>query len=119
MPTQLEQEISTELPVPQTGFPQGDAPTTEQVYISQASKQTRRQRPSPLVWRFTVVAGDSIVLAGSLAAALALLAPSYAGFNVSNSPFGLLHAPIMWLFLVIASWSIAVSIIQAQELQCI
>ena len=119
MPTQLEQEISTELPVPQIGFPQGDASTTEQVYISQASKQTRRQRPSPLVWRFTVVAGDSLVLAGSIAAALALLAPSYAGFNVSNSPFGLLHAPIMWLFLVIASWSIAVSIIQAQELQCI
>jgi exopolysaccharide biosynthesis polyprenyl glycosylphosphotransferase len=118
MPTQVEQEISTALPVLQTGFPQGDASTTEQVCLPQASKQLWRRRPSPLVWRFAVAAGDSIVLTGVLGATLALLAPSYAGLNVSNSPLGLLHTPMTWLFLVVASWSVAVSITQAQELQC-
>src|SRR5712691_2495940 len=104
MPTKVEQEVSTL------------SRETEQVCM--LSIQTRRQRPSPLVWRFVVTVGDSIVLTGSLVATLALLSPSYAGFNVSNSPFGLLHTPIIWLFLVIASWSIAVSITQGQEVQC-
>ena len=110
MSTQVEQEISTELPVPQEG-----TPTIEQICLPQASEQTRRHRPSPLAWRFAVTVGDSIVLAGSIVTTLALLSPSYAG---SNSPFGLLHAPIIWLFLFIATWSIAVSITQAQEVQC-
>ena len=115
MPSQVEQEISML------------TQETEQVYIPQASKQTRRRPPSPLLWRFAVMVGDSVILTGSLATTLALLASSYARFNVCDSvecgfiqhvPFGLLHAPIMWLFLVVACWSIAVSITRAQELHC-
>src|SRR5438270_381981 len=115
MPSQVEQETSM---VTQEA---------EQVCIPQVSKQTRRIPPSPLLWRFVVMVGDSAVLTGALATTLALLAPSYARFNVCDSvecgfiqhvSFGLLHAPIMWIFLVVACWSIAVSITRAQELHC-
>src|SRR5947209_11738658 len=115
MPSQVEQEISML------------TQEAEQVCIPQVSKQTRRIPPSPLLWRFAVMVGDSAVLTGALATTLALLAPSYARFNVCDSvecgfiqhvSFGLLHARIMWIFLVVACWSIAVSITRAQELHC-
>ena len=82
----------------------------------QVQKQRLRRKPSPTVWRFALIIGDSLVL---IALLVLIINPApHLGLYVPGSVFGTWNTTLVWLFLVLASWGIAVTIMQAQQLNC-
>jgi exopolysaccharide biosynthesis polyprenyl glycosylphosphotransferase len=83
---------------------------------SQFQKQRLRRKPSPTAWRFALIIGDSLVL---IALLVRIITPApHLGVYVPGGVFGMWNATFVWLFLVLASWGIAVTIMQAQQLHC-
>jgi exopolysaccharide biosynthesis polyprenyl glycosylphosphotransferase len=105
-----EHSLQVTKSVDQTGIPED---------ISHAPKiqfqnQLWRLKPSPALWRFALMIGDSILLIVLLVWVMNP-APDL-GLNAPDSIFGSWNAKLAWLFLALASWSLAISITQAQLL---
>jgi exopolysaccharide biosynthesis polyprenyl glycosylphosphotransferase len=82
----------------------------------QFRKQRLRRKPSPMLWRLALIIGDSVVL---IALLLLIINPApHLGLYAPDSIFGTWKAYLVWMFLVLASWGIAVNIMQAQQLNC-
>src|SRR6266699_5542422 len=72
-----------------------------------------RRKPSPTVWRLVLLIGDGIVL---MALLVQIMNPApQLGLNMQG---GMWNASLLWLFLTLASWGLAVNITQAQQLNC-
>jgi exopolysaccharide biosynthesis polyprenyl glycosylphosphotransferase len=76
----------------------------------------RRQRPSPTMWRLTLMVGDSVLLLASLALLLMLAPHFHLGLHVSWDEPGTWELKLIWGCIALVSWSIAVSITRAQDL---
>ncbi len=74
----------------------------------------RRWKPSPALWRLALIIGDSILLIALLVRVMDP-APNL-GLTVPDSAFGPWNAKLVWLFLALASWSLAINITKAQLL---
>lgn len=86
------------------------------VQESQVQNQPSRRKPSPTLWHLALMIGDGIVLITLL---VRILNPApHLGLNVQGSVFGMWNASLLWLFLILASWGLAVNITQAQQLDC-
>jgi exopolysaccharide biosynthesis polyprenyl glycosylphosphotransferase len=86
------------------------------VQRSHFQNQPSRRKPSPTVWRLALMIGDGIVLVALL---VRITSPApHLGLNVLDSVFGIWNANLLWLFLALASWGLAVNITQAQQLDC-
>jgi exopolysaccharide biosynthesis polyprenyl glycosylphosphotransferase len=82
----------------------------------QFQKLRLRRKPSPTLWRFALIIGDSLVL---IALLVQIINPApHLGLYVPGSIFGTWNAGLVWMFLVFASWCLAVNITQAQQLNC-
>jgi exopolysaccharide biosynthesis polyprenyl glycosylphosphotransferase len=80
----------------------------------QFQNQPRRWKPSLTLWRLVLMIGDSVLLIVLL---LRIIDPAPdLGLTMPDSVFGPWNAKLVWLFLALASWSLAVSITQAQLL---
>jgi exopolysaccharide biosynthesis polyprenyl glycosylphosphotransferase len=89
---------------------------TAAVQRTQFQNKSLRWKPSPTVWRLALMIGDGIVLIALLAR---VMNPApHLGSNVAGTIFGMWNANLVWLFLALASWSLAVNIMQAQQLNC-
>jgi exopolysaccharide biosynthesis polyprenyl glycosylphosphotransferase len=83
---------------------------------SQVHKHRQRWRPSSTIWHLALLIGDDMLLIATLVLVLPL--PSHMVLNESSGIFGPWNANFVWLCLVLASWSFAASITQAQQLHC-
>ena len=82
----------------------------------QFRKQRLRRKPSPMLWRLALIIGDSVVLITLL---LLILKPApHLGLYAPYSIFATWKSYLVWMFLALASWGIAVNIMQAQQLNC-
>jgi exopolysaccharide biosynthesis polyprenyl glycosylphosphotransferase len=76
--------------------------------------QPGRRKPSPALWHLALIIGDSILL---IALLVRIMDPApNLGLTVPDSIFGSWNAKLVWLFLALASWSLAINITQAQLL---
>jgi exopolysaccharide biosynthesis polyprenyl glycosylphosphotransferase len=82
------------------------------VQALQLRRQRQRRKPSPTLWRFALMIGDSIVLITLLVWAMN---PSP---HLGLSEIGSRYPSFVWLCLALASWALAASITQAQQLDC-
>ncbi len=76
----------------------------------------RRQRLSPTTWRLTLMIGDGVLLLTSLALLLLLAPHFHLGLHVSWSEPATWDLKLMWGCIALLSWSVAVNIVQAQDL---
>ena len=76
----------------------------------------RRQRPSPTMWRLTLMIGDGLLLLASLTLSLTLAPLFHLELNVSWNELGAWNLKLMWECTALVSWGIAVSITRAQDL---
>lgn len=92
------------------GGPQGISYIQE----SQFQNRSRRWKPSLTFWRLVLMIGDSILLIVLL---VRIIDPAPdLGLTMPESAFGPWNAKLVWLFVAFASWSLAISITQAQLL---
>ena len=76
----------------------------------------RRQRPSPAMWRLTLMIGDGVLLLASLALLLMLAPQFHLGLHVSWNEPGTWEFKLVWGCIALVSWSVAVGITHAQDL---
>lgn len=86
----------------------------ERIQLSQPGVQ-RRRRPSPTMWRLTLLLGDSALLVASLL--LALMLRVQLELNVAGHPVGTISSNMVGACLALLSWGLAVSVTNAQELK--
>lgn len=79
-------------------------------------KQRLKRKPSPTSWRLALIIGDNMLLITLLV--LIINPIPHIGLSSSNSMFGTWNTTLVRIFLVLASWGIAVNIMQAQQLNC-
>jgi exopolysaccharide biosynthesis polyprenyl glycosylphosphotransferase len=72
--------------------------------------------PSPIVWRFVLLAGDLVLFLALLAIAFGLAQHVPLKFDDPTYGVGMWNARLTWAFLALFSWSIAINLTHAQEL---
>jgi exopolysaccharide biosynthesis polyprenyl glycosylphosphotransferase len=70
------------------------------------------RKPSPTTWRLILIIGDGLVLM------IVALISFQARLSMANSILGTLNASYIWVFLVLAMWSIIINITRAQQIEC-
>ena len=76
----------------------------------------RRQRPSPTMWRLTLMIGDGLLLLASLTLSLMLAPLFHLELHVLWNELGAWNLKLIWECTALVSWGIAVSITRAQDL---
>jgi exopolysaccharide biosynthesis polyprenyl glycosylphosphotransferase len=78
----------------------------------------KRQRPSPMRWRLTLMIGDGVLFVFLFTVVLMLAVPFHVTFHLSSDAFGITNATLIWMCLAVLSWSSAINITKAQDLSC-
>src|SRR5450755_114631 len=88
-----------------------------QAATTETRQKKREWRPSPMQWSLTLMIGDGLLILASLASLL-VLAPAFnLTFHILWNEPGTWSLKLIWSCIVLLSWSIAVNITRAQDLQ--
>jgi exopolysaccharide biosynthesis polyprenyl glycosylphosphotransferase len=93
--------------------------TSEKIPLEQVFQQRNlehRRIPSPITWRFVLLAGDMFLFVALLAIVLDFALHLHVGFRVTNYGLGMWNAKLTWACLALFSWSTAINLTHAQEL---
>ncbi len=96
-----EQKLSEKIPL-------------EQVF--QQRELSHRNIPSPIMWRFVLLAGDTFLFILLLTVLLELALHLHLGLRVPVYDLSMWNAKLTWVCLALFSWSAAINLTRAQEL---
>lgn len=113
MQPDLEYGIPME-PSQSVALPEGEI--TQEPQVRELPGAQRRHRFSQTVWRHILILGDEILFLALLALVLVLTPHLNLELRVSSHELNPWYLKILWGFLALISWSVAVRITQAQEL---